>query len=134
MASKTTAAGAAAAATAVTAAKPAKALSLHLGLNSVSPAAYDGWDGPLAACEFDAHDMAALAKTKGMTPTVLLTKKATRAALLAAMRKAAKALKAGDLFFMSYSGHGGQMPDTNGDEPDKKDETWCLFDGQLIDD
>jgi hypothetical protein len=131
MASKTTAAGPAAA---VTAAKPAKALSLHLGLNSVSPAAYDGWDGPLAACEFDAHDMAALAKTKGMVPTVLLTKKATRAALLAAMRKAAKTLKAGDLFFMSYSGHGGQMPDTNGDEPDKKDETWCLFDGQLIDD
>ena len=26
------------------------------------------------------------------------------------------------------------MPDTNHDEPDKKDETWCLFDGQLIDD
>jgi hypothetical protein len=111
-----------------------KALSLHLGLNGVSAAAYDGWDGPLAACEFDANDMAALAKSKGMTPTVLLTKKATRAALLAAMRKAAKALKAGDLFFMSYSGHGGQMPDSNGDEPDKKDETWCLYDGQLIDD
>jgi hypothetical protein len=35
---------------------------------------------------------------------------------------------------MSYSGHGGQVPDVNGDEPDKKDETWCLFDGQLIDD
>jgi hypothetical protein len=111
-----------------------KALSLHLGLNGVSGAAYGGWDGPLAACEFDANDMAALAKTKGMVPTVLLTKKATRAALLAAMRKAAKALKAGDLFFMSYSGHGGQMPDTNGDEADKKDETWCLYDGQLIDD
>jgi hypothetical protein len=111
-----------------------KAVSLHLGLNAVSAAAYDGWDGPLAACEFDANDMAALAKAKGMTPTVLLTKKATRAALLAAMRKAAKTLKAGDLFFMSYSGHGGQMPDTNGDEADKKDETWCLYDGQLIDD
>jgi hypothetical protein len=26
------------------------------------------------------------------------------------------------------------MPDIDGDEPDKKDETWCLFDGQLIDD
>jgi hypothetical protein len=131
MASKTITASPA---TPATPAKPGKALSLHLGLNGVSAAAYDGWDGPLAACEFDAHDMAALAKTQGMTPTVLLTKKATRAALLAAMRKAAKALKAGDLFFMSYSGHGGQMPDTNGDEPDRKDETWCLYDGQLIDD
>ena len=110
------------------------ALSLHLGLNGVSAAAYDGWDGPLSACEFDAHDMAALAKTQGMKPTVLITKKATRAALLAGMRAAAKALKAGDLFFMTYSGHGGQVPDTNGDEPDHKDETWCLYDGQLIDD
>ena len=114
-------------------AKP-KALSLHLGLNSVNGAAYEGWEGPLAACEFDANDMAALARGKGMKATVLLTKKATRAALLSGMRSAAKSLKAGDLFFMSYSGHGGQVRDSNGDEPDRKDETWCLFDGQLIDD
>ena len=26
------------------------------------------------------------------------------------------------------------MPDVNGDEADSKDETWCLYDGQLIDD
>ena len=116
-----------------TAAKP-KALSLHLGLNTVSPAAYAGWDGLLAACEFDANDMAAIARSRGMKPTVLLGKKATRKAVLAAMRSAAKALKAGDFFLLSYSGHGGQVPDTNRDEPDRKDETWCLFDGQLIDD
>jgi hypothetical protein len=112
----------------------AKALSLHLGLNAVSGGAYEGWTGPLAACEFDANDMAALAKTQGFKPTVLLTKKATRAALLAGMRSAAKALKSGDIFLLSYSGHGGQVPDTDGDEPDRKDETWCLYDGQLIDD
>jgi metacaspase-1 len=111
-----------------------KALSLHIGLNAVDPKAYAGWSGPLSACEFDAKDMAALATGKGMRPTVLLTKKGTRAAVLAGMRAAAKALKKGDLFFLSYSGHGGQVPDTSGDEPDKKDETWCLYDGQLIDD
>ncbi len=112
----------------------AKALSLHLGLNTVSAAAYEGWTGPLSACEFDAHDMAALAKGQGMKSTVLITKKATRAALLSGMRAAAKALKSGDMFFLTYSGHGGQVPDTNKDEPDRKDETWCLYDGQLIDD
>jgi hypothetical protein len=117
----------------VAAIKP-KGLSLHLGLNGVSAAAYAGWDGPLAACEFDANDMAAIAKSKGIKPTVLLTKKATRANLLAGMRSAAKALKSGDFFLLTYSGHGGQVPDTNGDEPDKQDETWCLYDGQLIDD
>ena len=115
-------------------ASAAKAISLHIGLNGVSAAAYSGWDGPLAACEFDAHDMAAIAKSKGMKSTVLLTKKATRAAALAGLRGAAKALKAGDLFFMTYSGHGGQVRDTNGDEADGQDETWCLYDGQLIDD
>jgi hypothetical protein len=111
-----------------------RGLSLNVGLNAVSAAAYGGWDGPLAACEFDADDMAAIARRKGMKATVLLTKKATRANLLAAMRSAAKTLKSGDFFFLTYSGHGGQVPDTNNDEPDKKDETWCLYDGQLIDD
>ena len=113
---------------------PRKGLGLHIGLNTVSAAAYGGWEGPLAACEFDANDMAALGKAQGLKPTVLLTKKATRAAVLAAMRSAAKALKSGDYFLLSYSGHGGQVPDIDGEEADRKDETWCLFDGQLLDD
>jgi len=111
-----------------------KGLSLHIGLNAVSPAAYGGWSGDLAACEFDAKDMAAIAASRGMKSTVLLTKKGTRAKTLAAMRKAAKQLRKGDLFFLTYSGHGGQVPDVTGEEADKQDETWCLYDGQLIDD
>ena len=122
------------AATTAAAKGSARALSLHIGLNAVSADAYAGWDGPLAACEFDANDMTAIAKAKGLKPTVLLTKKATRANVLAGLRGAVKALKAGDLFFMSYSGHGGQVPDVSGDEDDGQDETWCLYDGQLIDD
>ncbi len=112
----------------------ARAISIHIGLNGVSGDAYGGWTGPLAACEFDANDMAAIAKDKGMSSTVLLTKKATRANALGALRRAAKSLRAGDLLFLSYSGHGGQVPDINGDEDDKRDETWCLYDGQVIDD
>lgn len=112
----------------------ARALSLHIGLNAVSASDYGGWSGPLAACEFDANDMAALARSRGMKSTVLLTKKGTRASVLAGIRQAAKALRKGDLFFLTYSGHGGQVPDVSGDEPDKNDETWCLYDGQLIDD
>ncbi|HEX7438508.1 MAG TPA: caspase family protein [Caldimonas sp.] len=114
-------------------AKP-KAISVHIGLNGVSGSAYAGWTGPLAACEFDANDMAAIAKSKGMSSTIFLTKKATRANLLGALRGAAKTLHTGDLFFLTYSGHGGQVPDVNGDEADKRDETWCLYDGQVIDD
>ncbi len=114
-------------------AKP-RARSLHIGLNLVSADAYEGWEGPLAACEFDAHDMAAIAQAAGMKSTVLLTKQGTRAAVLGKIRSAARELKSGDLFFMTFSGHGGQVADVSGDEPDKKDETWCLYDGQLIDD
>jgi metacaspase-1 len=114
--------------------RPARAMSLHIGLNAVDPKHYGGWSGPLAACEFDAHDMAAIAASRGMAASKLLTKQGTRKAVLAGLRKAAKALKAGDLFFLSYSGHGGQVADASGDEPDKQDETWCLYDGQLIDD
>ena len=68
MATKSTTATTAAATT-----RP-KGISLHIGLNAVNAADYGGWDGPLAACEFDANDMTAIAKTKGFKPTVLLTK------------------------------------------------------------
>ena len=116
------------------AASKAKAMSLHIGLNSVSPTHYGGWSGNLAACEFDANDMASIAQSRGIKSTVLLTKSGTRAKTLDAIRGAAKQLRSGDLFLLTYSGHGGQVPDVSGEEDDKKDETWCLYDGQLIDD
>jgi len=108
--------------------------SLHLGLNSVDPKHYGGWSGDLVACEFDAKDMATLATAQRMKATTLLTARATRANVLKAIRAAAKSLSAGSLFFLTYSGHGGQIPDVTGEEEDKKDETWCLYDGELIDD
>ncbi len=117
-----------------------KALSLHIGLNFVDPARYDGWDGQLAACEYDADDMTALAKARGFKPTTLLREKATAKAVKTAISKAAAKLATGDIFLLSYSGHGGQVPDINGDEgkhgdeADRMDETWCLFDRELIDD
>jgi hypothetical protein len=109
-------------------------LSLHIGLNAVDPAHYAGWSGPLNACEADANDLAALAKKGGIKPTILLTKKGTRASVLAGIRAAARKLTRGDFFLLTYSGHGGQVTDVTGDEDDHKDETWCLYDGELIDD
>jgi len=121
-------------ATKTPAAPKARGLSLNIGLNSVSPGHYGGWTGDLSACEFDAKDMAALASGRGMKATVLLTKNGTRAKVLAAVRAACKTLVKGDFFFLTFSGHGGQVPDVSGEETDKLDETWCLYDGQLIDD
>jgi hypothetical protein len=112
----------------------ARAVSVHVGLNAVDPKHYEGWSGDLVACEFDAQDMTAIAKAAGIKPTQLLTKKATRANVLAAVTAASKTLHAGDLLLLTYSGHGGQIPDVTGEEDDKLDETWCLYDGELIDD
>jgi metacaspase-1 len=116
--------------------RPAKARgrAIHVGLNAVDARHYGGWSGDLVACEFDAKDMAAIARSAGMRSTLLLTKKATRRSVLAALRAASKALRAGDLLLLTYSGHGGQIADVSGEERDKLDETWCLFDGELIDD
>lgn len=112
----------------------AKGVSLHIGLNQVDPGHYAGWAGELAACEADATSMEAIAKSSGYATRVLLTASATRASVSEAIRHAAGSLVAGDIFLVSYAGHGGQVPDVNGDEPDFADETWCLYDGQLIDD
>ncbi len=76
----------------------------------------------------------AIARSQKMKASLLLTRRATRSNVLAAIRRAARALKPGDLFVMTYSGHGGQVRDIDGDEADGQDETWCLFDGQLLDD
>jgi metacaspase-1 len=112
----------------------AKGLSISIGLNRVDPAHYQGWDGQLNACEFDANDMAGIAKAKGFETKVILTKEATSANVIKAISNAAQALETGDILFLTYSGHGGQVPDGNGDEPDGKDETWVLYDRQLVDD
>jgi len=110
-------------------------ISLHIGLNRVDPDQYEGWDGKLTACEADARDMEALAKKQRFaTRTLLLTKAATAGAVSGAILDASKALKSGDLFFLTYSGHGGQVNDTNGDEADRMDETWVCYDRQFVDD
>ena len=54
-------------------------VSLHIGLNSVDPGHYQGWSGPLVACEADARDMSAIAAGSGFKPEIVLTRSATRA-------------------------------------------------------
>jgi hypothetical protein len=113
----------------------ARGVSVHIGLNSVDPKHYQGWSGDLVACEFDANDMADLAKAQDLeVRDVLLTDDATYSKVSAAIEHAGSELKGGDLFFLTYSGHGGQVRDVSSDEPDSRDETWVLYDRQMIDD
>jgi metacaspase-1 len=112
----------------------AHGMSVHVGLNTVDPAHYDGWDGALTACEFDANDMELLAQSRGFETTKLLTREATAAAILNAIEGAASELESGGIFFITYSGHGGQVPDGNDEEADGSDETWLVYDRQIVDD
>jgi hypothetical protein len=111
----------------------ATGLSIHIGLNEVDPGHY-GSSMPLGGCVNDANDMAALAGSVGFQPTLLTDGQATAAAVTDTLTHAAGALGNGDILLVTYSGHGGFVPDTNQDENDGRDETWCLFDRQMPDD
>ena len=124
----------------------ATGVSLHIGINNVDPGCYDGWNDPLGGCEHDADDMHALALEQGFNTTLLKSPDATRDAVYRGIREAANWLRNGDIFLLTYAGHGGQVLDVSGDEKDDPaatpiegeiddtDETWCLYDGQLLDD
>ena len=117
-----------------------KTWSLHIGLNQVDPNHYkdgngNGWDGQLFGCEADAEYYKQLATQAGFQRIIsLITKQATAEVVKQEIETAGKALVAGDMFLVTYAGHGGQVNDLNGDEPDRYDETWLLYDRQLIDD
>ena len=114
-------------------------ISLHIGLNKVDQNHYvdeDGkpWDGKLNACESDAEDMRDLASSQGFKTNIMMTEQATREAILKMISDASKVLTDGDFFLVTYSGHGGRIKDYSGDEDDLRDETWVLYDCELIDD
>ena len=111
-----------------------KGRALCIGLNRVDAHHYAGWNGELNACEADAMDMTDVAQSQGFSTTQLLTKAAIREHVMDEIQDVSKSLKPGDIFLLYYSGHGGQVPDQGNEEQDHLDETWCLYDGELIDD
>ncbi|MFM7445420.1 MAG: caspase family protein, partial [Tabrizicola sp.] len=95
-----------------------------------------GSEQRLFGCHNDAQAMARIAEEAGYdSRTVLLDGQATVRAVRDHIAAAAAELKAGEIFLLTYAGHGASIPDFSGDETDDgRDETWCLFDRMLIDD
>ena len=116
----------------------AQGYSIHIGLNHVDTSSPDYADVTvpvLAGCLNDANSMEALAQAQGFQEVAKLTDdQATAEHVLGAIHEAAGKLDSEDILLLTYSGHGSQVPDQNGDEPDGKDETWVLYDRQLTDD
>ena len=114
-----------------------KGRSLHIGLNNVDQSAYQaqGWTIPvLAGCINDAKEMQLLSARQGLITQILTDDQATSSEVIRLISSTGSELQSGDFFFLTFSGHGGQVDDVNGDEDDAKDETWVLWDRMLIDD
>ncbi len=111
-----------------------RGFALVIGLDSVDPKKYAGWDGMLNGGENDAADMAMIANLHGFEIMKLLTKDATCSNFERTIKQAAKILNDGDIFLISFSGHGGQIQDINSDEVDFLDSTWVFYERQLTDD
>jgi hypothetical protein len=112
-----------------------RGISLHIGLNRVDNSQYPGYIIPdLAGCINDANSMRNIAQQSGFSSTEqLLDGQATAMNVLQKINDAATQLCSGDIFLLTYSGHGSQVPDETGEEEDGMNETWILYDRQLID-
>jgi hypothetical protein len=114
----------------------AQALGLVIGLNEVDQNAYGGGVPILSGCLKDVETMSAILRGQNFSITALRNNEATRDRVISEIRKAARQLQTGDILVITYSGHGSEVPDLNGDEPKEHpyDQTICLYDGMMIDD
>ncbi len=105
--------------------------SLHFGLNHVDPRSYAGWDGWLRGCINDAQAMHAVCQQCGYASSeVYLDDRANSETILGTINNAAHVLVPGDILVVTYSGHGGLIPDpwgVYGSVP-----TLCTWDRQVI--
>ncbi|MEO1514998.1 MAG: caspase family protein [Bacteroidota bacterium] len=115
--------------------KKAKGFSLHIGIDRVDNSFYSKRLTRLTSAENDARAMAKIASDNRYEKIeMLLSDQATREAVQQTIQDYIRDLQSGDMFFLTYSGHGARVPDLNKDEANGKDETFCLYDGLLIDD
>jgi metacaspase-1 len=116
----------------------ARGTSIHIGLNELNKDHYEDNFDPLNFCETDAENMADIAHNAGFTKIKLLAGRPRADAVIKAITDAAikpsEKLGDGDILLVTFSGHGSEVPDEDGNEPFGVDQTWCLFDRQIIDD
>lgn len=119
----------------------AKGISLHIGLKYFDEQVYYGNDGFLHSAVYDAEYMDSIFKKTGFK-TQLLTFEGgnlpqsnmpVRENIKALITNAADKLCNGDVFCVSYSGHGGRILKNSNTPQDGYYETWCLYDGHLLD-
>lgn len=112
-----------------------KGYAVLIGLGTVDVQAYPGKTYGAAAVSGTAKDLARMRELlSGYEVFTLQDQEATRANVIAITRTIGRKVSPGDLFVFYFSGHGDQVPDQNGDEPDHMDEVLVTYDGYLVDD
>lgn len=116
-----------------------KGIGVLVGLKSVDPLQYNGWNGENGCwgCELDVDNVHRILVAMGYQTNVLKTAEATHDRILETLGKVATKVGSDDIVVFYYSGHGGQQPDFNSpqrDERDGQDETLVAYDREIIDD
>jgi hypothetical protein len=112
-----------------------KGMSLHIGVNGLDPVHFPGMLTSLQGCENDARTMAQIAKTGGFSvANPLLGAAATSTAVVDGISTAASQLNDGDTFLITFAGHGGFVRNPRTPAEGGSDQTWVLYDRQMLDD
>lgn len=107
-----------------------KKIALCCGIND-----YPGTGNDLNGCVNDATEWNSLLRnTYGFKTTLLRNSEVTSSAVASALKDMIGKAGEGWHVVWTYSGHGSNVPDTDGDEPDGRDECICLYDRFFIDD
>jgi len=103
--------------------------AICIGIND-----YPGSQNDLHGCINDARAWKSMLENKGFAVSLVLDSDATINKITTALEKLVAQAEKGHELFITYSGHGSNVRDTSGDEDDGRDETWYLYDGNLLDD
>ncbi|HEX3043464.1 MAG TPA: caspase family protein [Bacillota bacterium] len=113
--------------------------AILVGLKEFAPQIYGSYgDWGCWGSEKDVNQIAKLLKPLKYKISKFKTKKATRDVILNALKEKAEQCIEGDTLVFYFSGHGGQQPVTDSinihEQSDKRNETLCAYDGEIIDD
>ena len=106
-------------------------VALLIGLDSVSPAHFSGWEGRLASPVKETRALANLLKTEFEFEELitLLDAQATKSEILKVLEQLAQDSAQYDALVVSFSGHGGQLPRL--DAPGRE-STLVAYDGEVL--
>jgi hypothetical protein len=112
-----------------------KGISLHIAVEKCDQSHYGKSFDELKACVHDAEAMLEIAKSQGFATHILKDDEARFEVVRKKIKGIAEDLSEGDIFLLTYSGHGTQVFGLSDETKDELlDEGWVLYDQIMFDD